>query len=177
MIVIEKIVNIYVFRWLKHNSMSYPQIGKLICMCPDNLTLVKETVEWLKSIYVKGEYLGYVLVKAGPIWERGMENLNEIIKYLVKNGVRRDWMGYVISRCPKLLTLSMEELEQRVMFYMEMGVKDNDFGTMVYDYPKALGFFSLDDMNTKVLSPSIDTSNSLFSLHTQKIVWSIVNCL
>ncbi|XP_028556158.1 transcription termination factor MTERF2, chloroplastic-like isoform X3 [Dendrobium catenatum] len=31
-----------------------------------------------------------------------------------------------------------------------MGMDEKDFGTMVYDYPKALGFFSLEEMNSKV---------------------------
>jgi mTERF domain-containing protein len=33
-----------------------------------------------------------------------------------------------------------------------MGMNENDFGTMVYDYPKALGFLSLEEMNSKVFA-------------------------
>lgn len=104
----------------------------------------------MKTVHVKGEFLGRVLVKAGPIWERSSEAMEEIICYLEKKGVRRVWAGYVIGRCPQVLALSMEELETRVKFFMDMGMSDGDFGTMVFDYPRVLGFYSLDEMNSKV---------------------------
>ncbi|WOL07851.1 transcription termination factor MTERF2, chloroplastic [Canna indica] len=137
-------------KWLKHNHMTYPQIGKIICMCPGDLQLVRRIAEWLKSVYVKGESLGIVLIKAGPILERSLDTLEEIVNYLQKNGVRKEWMGFVISRCPQVLGLTMEELESRVKFYLDMGMNEKDFGTMVYDYPRALGFFSLEEMASKV---------------------------
>ncbi|KAG1368500.1 Transcription termination factor MTERF2, chloroplastic [Cocos nucifera] len=112
-------------KWLKHNSMTHPQIGK-------------------------GEYLGVVLVKAGPIFHRRLDTLDEIVNYLETNGVRRDWLGFVVTRCPQVLALSMEELECRVKFYLDMGMNENDFGTMVFDYPRVLGFYSMEDMNSKV---------------------------
>lgn len=130
--------------------MTYPQIGKVICMCSGDLTPVRHLCEWLKSIHVKGEYLGVVLVKAGPIFDRSLETLDEIVNYLERNGVRNDWLGFVVTRCPQVLTLSMEELEFRVKFYLDMGMNGNDFGTMVFDYPRVLGFYSLEDMNSKV---------------------------
>ncbi|KAK8963840.1 hypothetical protein KSP40_PGU007924 [Platanthera guangdongensis] len=137
-------------KWLKHNSLTYPQIGKLICLCSANLEPVRRVAEWLKTIHVKGNYLGYVLVKASCILEHNLEILDGIVDYLEKMGVRKEWMGYVVSRCPKLLTLSMDDIESRVKFYMQMGMDEKDFGTMVYDYPKVLGFFSMEDMNSKV---------------------------
>nr|XP_029116306.1 transcription termination factor MTERF2, chloroplastic isoform X2 [Elaeis guineensis] len=137
-------------KWLKHNSMTYPRIGKVICMCSGDLLPVRRLCEWLKSIHVKGEYLGIVLVKAGPIFDRSLDTLDEIVNYLERNGVRRDWMGFVVTRCPQVLALSMEELECRVKFYLDMGMNGNDFGTMVFDYPRVLGFYSLEDMNSKV---------------------------
>ncbi|KAH0458557.1 hypothetical protein IEQ34_013872 [Dendrobium chrysotoxum] len=137
-------------KWLKHNSLTYPQIGKLICLCSSNLESVRRLAEWLKTIHVKGKYLGYVLVKASSILEYKLEILVEIVDYLAEKGVKREWMGFVLSRCPRLLTLSMSEIEFRVKFYMHMGMDEKDFGTMVYDYPKALGFFSLEEMNSKV---------------------------
>ncbi|KAK8957234.1 hypothetical protein KSP39_PZI000321 [Platanthera zijinensis] len=137
-------------KWLKHNSLTYPQIGKLICLCSTNLEPVRRVAEWLKTIHVKGNYLGYVLVKATCILEHNLEILDGIVDYLEKMGVRNEWMGYVVSRCPKLLTLSMDDIESRVKFYMQMGMDEKDFGTMVYDYPKVLGFFSMEEMNSKV---------------------------
>ncbi|KAK9286085.1 hypothetical protein L1049_014465 [Liquidambar formosana] len=138
-------------RWLKHNSMSYPQIGKLICMSRGNLESIRRLVEWLKGIHVKGRFPGVALMKAGEaILERSTEELDEIVEYLESNGVRRDWMGYVMSRCPQLLSYSIEEVKSRVGFYLDMGMNEKDFGTMVFDYPKVLGFFTFEEMNQKV---------------------------
>ncbi|XP_077218911.1 mitochondrial transcription termination factor family protein [Tasmannia lanceolata] len=137
-------------RWLKHNSFTYPQIGKLICMITGDLDSLGCLVDWLKSVYVKGEFLGYVLTRANGILERSPEELEEIVQYLVSHGVRREWMGFAISRCPQLLSFSMAEIKSRVNFYLEMGLNDKDFGTMIFDSPRALGFFSLEEMNCKV---------------------------
>ena len=138
-------------RWLKHNSLSYPRIGKLICMSRGKLETIKQLVEWLKTIHVKGEFFGFVIMKAGEdILERHIEELDEIVQFLVNNGVRRDWMGAVMSRCPQLLSYNIEEVKTRVGFYLDMGMNEKDFGTMVFDYPKALGYFTLEEMNEKV---------------------------
>ncbi|XP_022136043.1 transcription termination factor MTERF2, chloroplastic [Momordica charantia] len=138
-------------RWLKHNSLSYPQIGKLICMSRGKLESIRRLVEWLKGIHVKGGYLGLTLTKAGGnILERSNEELDEIVDYLESNGVRMVWMGFVMSRCPYLLSYSMEELRTRVEFFLNMGMNERDFGTMVFDYPKVLGHYTVEDMNRKV---------------------------
>lgn len=138
-------------RWLKHNSLSYPQIGKLICMSRGNLESIRQFAEWLKSTNVKGRFVGVALMKAGDnILERGTDELDEMVQYLEDNGVRREWMGYVVSRSPQLLSYSMEEVKSRVAFYLDMGMNENDFGTMVFDYPKALGHFTMEEMNQKV---------------------------
>ncbi|KAJ0011115.1 hypothetical protein Pint_34648 [Pistacia integerrima] len=138
-------------RWLKHNGLSYPKIAKLICMSRGNIECIRRLAEWLKSIHVKGEFLGVALLKSGGnVLERSHEELGEIVDYLESNGVRRDWMGYVMSRCPQLLSYNIEELKTRVHFYLDMGMNANDFGTMVFDYPRVLGFFSLEEMNQKV---------------------------
>ncbi|KAL5788581.1 hypothetical protein ACOSP7_005530 [Xanthoceras sorbifolium] len=138
-------------RWLKHNNLSYPRIAKLICMSRGNLESIRHLADWLKSIHVKGEFLGVAFLKSGGnILERSREELDEIVDYLENKGVRRDWMGYVMSRCPQLLSCSIEEVKTRVAFYMDMGMNERDFGTMVFDYPRVLGFFSLEEMNQKV---------------------------
>ncbi|KAL6963867.1 hypothetical protein U1Q18_034874 [Sarracenia purpurea var. burkii] len=138
-------------RWLKHNSLSYPQIAKLICIARGNLGAIRNVAEWLKSIHVNGRFIGVVLTKAGDnILERSTEELDEIVGYLEINGVRSDWMGCVIGRCPQLLSYSMEELKYRVQFYLDMGMNDGDFGTMIFDYPKVLGYFSIEEMKQKV---------------------------
>jgi mTERF domain-containing protein len=140
-----------VYRWLKHNSVSYPKIGKLICMSRGKIESIRRVVEWLKWIRVKGEFLGVALTKAGEnILERNNEELDEIVEYLECNGVRRDWIGYVVSRCPPLLSYSMEEVRARVQFYLDMGMNEKDFGTMVFDYPRVLGQFTMEEMNQKV---------------------------
>ncbi|KAI5314208.1 hypothetical protein L3X38_043384 [Prunus dulcis] len=138
-------------RWLKHNSLSYPQIGKLICLSKGDIGSIRRLALWLKSIHVKGRFIGVALVKAGDHFlERSNEELDEIVEYLESNGVRRDWMGCVMSRCPQLLSYSLEEVKTRAGFYLDMGINDKDFGTMVFDYPRVLGYYTLDEMNQKV---------------------------
>ncbi|KAI3959000.1 hypothetical protein MKX01_023676 [Papaver californicum] len=138
-------------RWLKHNSLTYPQIGKLICMSCENLEAIKELVQWLKGIYVKGESLGVVLVKAGKnALGRSLEELDDIVDYLERNGVRKEWMGFVVSRCPRVLSYTPEEIISRVSFFRDMGIDKTDFGTMVFACPRAFGYSSLDEMRSKV---------------------------
>ncbi|KAL5972275.1 hypothetical protein ACLOJK_041530 [Asimina triloba] len=139
-----------IVRWLKHNSLTYPQIGRLVCMTSRNLEPIRVLVNWLKSIYVKSEYLGRVLTKANGILERSPDELEQLVVCLESNGVKREWMGFVVSRCPQLLSFSMDDIKSHVNFYLEMGLNTKDFGTMVFDYPKALGFFSLEEMKRKV---------------------------
>ncbi|XP_021738611.1 transcription termination factor MTERF2, chloroplastic-like [Chenopodium quinoa] len=138
-------------RWLKHNSLSHPQIGRIICMSKGDVQLIRRHVEWLKSIHVNGRYIGVVFTRVGEtILRRSIEEMDEIVVYLKNKGVRREWMGYVISRCPELVAFSMEEVKIRVRFYTDMGMNNHDFGTMVYDFPKALGYFALEEMKQKV---------------------------
>ncbi|KDP46254.1 hypothetical protein JCGZ_10094 [Jatropha curcas] len=149
--IIEDLNVVPLIRWLKHNGLSYPKIAKLICLSRGNLESIRRLADWLKSIHVKGEFLGVVLTQAGDnILERSNEELSEIVEYLESNGVRSIWMGYVMSRCPQLLSFSMEEVENRVKFYFDMGMNEKDFGTMVFDYPRVLGYFPLEDMKQKV---------------------------
>nr|XP_043609818.1 transcription termination factor MTERF2, chloroplastic [Erigeron canadensis] len=138
-------------RWLKHNGLSYPQIGKLICNSRGNIESIRNTADWLKSIHVTGRFIGVALLRAGEnVLERNIEELDDIVWCLEKNGVKREWMGYIVSRCPELLTFSMEELKTRMSFYFDMGMNEKDFGTMVFDFPKVLGFYTLEEMNEKV---------------------------
>ncbi|KAI9124023.1 hypothetical protein K1719_005323 [Acacia pycnantha] len=149
--VIDDLQVVPLVRWLKHNALSYHRISKLLLMSRGNLESIRRLAEWLRSVHVKGEYLGVTLVNAGDnILERSNEELDGIVEYLESKGVRRDWMGYVISRCPQLLSYSLEEVKTRVKFYLDMGLNDHDFGTMVFDYPKTLGYFTLEEMNQKV---------------------------
>ncbi|MED6134371.1 Transcription termination factor mterf2, chloroplastic [Stylosanthes scabra] len=149
--VIEDSQVVPLIRWLKHNELSYPQISKLILLSRGRIDLIRDRVQWLKSLHVKGEFLGVTLVKGGEnILHRSYKELDEIVEYLVSKGVRRVWMGYVISRCPQLLSYSLEEVKTRVAFYVDMGMNENDFGTMVFDFPRALGYLTLEEMNQKV---------------------------
>ncbi|KAL2477156.1 Mitochondrial transcription termination factor family protein [Forsythia ovata] len=138
-------------RWLKHNSLSYPQIGKLISTSRGNLDSIRRLAEWLKLIHVKGRFIGVALTRAGGnILERSLEELDEIVEYLEDNGLRREWMGFVVSRCPEILSFNMEEVKFRTEFYLNMGMDRNDFGTMLFDCPKVLGYLSVEEMNQKV---------------------------
>ncbi|XP_008367181.1 transcription termination factor MTERF2, chloroplastic [Malus domestica] len=150
-IVIEDSEVVPCIRWLKHNSLSYPQIGKLICLSKGDIGSIRRLAVWLKSIHVKGRFIGVALVKAGDHFlERSNEELDEIVEYLESNGVKRDWMGCVMSRCPQLLSYSLEEVKARAGFYFEMGINEKDFGTMVFDFPRVLGYYTLVEMNQKV---------------------------
>ncbi|KAH9613468.1 hypothetical protein KSS87_004890 [Heliosperma pusillum] len=138
-------------RWLKHNSLSHPQIATLISVSKGNMGLIMKRAEWLKSVHVKGRSIGIVFMRVGEILvKRSIEELDEIVTYLESKGVRMDWMGYVISRCAEILAFDMKDLKTRVSFYTDMGMNDHDFGTMVYDYPKVLGYYTLDEMKLKV---------------------------
>ncbi|KAE9616514.1 hypothetical protein Lal_00034841 [Lupinus albus] len=149
--VIENSQVVPLIRWLKHNSVSYPRIAKLILMSKGKLESIRNRSEWLKSIHVRGDYLGVALVNAGEnILQRSNEELDEIVEYLESNGVRKDWMGFVMSRCPQLLSYSLEEVKNRVQFYLDMGLNQKDFGTMVFDYPKVLGYLTMEEMKQKV---------------------------
>lgn len=139
-------------RWLKHNSLSYPQIAKLICMTKGNLESISRVAEWLKTVHVKGRFIGLVMLKAGEkLFKCTNKESDEIVEYLERNGIRREWMGYVFSRCPLLLSYTMEEVESHVRFFLDMGMNEKDFGTMVFDYPRVLGYYSLIEMNEKVV--------------------------
>ncbi|XP_058750518.1 transcription termination factor MTERF2, chloroplastic-like [Vicia villosa] len=149
--VIEDSQVVQLVRWLKHNSLSYPQIAKLILMSRGKLESIRNRSEWLKSVLVKGDFIGEAMLKGGDnILLRSDRELDEIVECLESNGVRREWMGYVVSRCPKLLSYSLEEVKIRVQFYLDMGLDEKDFGTMVFDFPKALGYYTLEEMNRKV---------------------------
>lgn len=120
-------------------------------MSRGNLESIRRFAEWLKSINVKGRFIAVALMKAGDnILERGNDELDEMVQYLEYNGVRREWIGSVMSWCPQLLSYGMEEMKSRVAFYLDMGMNEKDFGTMVFDYPKALGYFTMEEMNQKV---------------------------
>ncbi|PHT42075.1 hypothetical protein CQW23_20929 [Capsicum baccatum] len=140
-----------IVRWLKHNALSYPQIAKLICNSRGDLESIRRLAEWLKTIHVKGRFIGLVMIRAkGNVLGRSLEELDEIVGYLEYKGVKRDWIGYIVGRCPEILSFSMEELESRTKLYFDMGMDEKDFGTMVFDYPKVLGYFSMEEMNQKV---------------------------
>jgi len=120
-------------------------------MSRGKLESIRNRVEWLKSVFVKGEFIGDAMLKSGDnVLLRSDGELDEIVDYLEFNGVRREWMGYVVSRCPKLLSYSLEEVKTRVQFYLDMGLDAKDFGTMVFDFPKVLGHYTLEEMNRKV---------------------------
>lgn len=134
-------------------------------------------IKWLRSIYVKGDFLGRVLANGGSFLNRSFEELEEIIGYLESLGVRRDWIGYVISRCPQLLSLSMDELETRVRFYTDLGMDKKDFGTMVYDYPRVLGFLSLEEMNSKVFALYLVQFYDIFAAHCRFVDRPFLFCI
>nr|GMD97075.1 transcription termination factor MTERF2, chloroplastic [Ipomoea batatas] len=40
-------------RWLKHNSLSFPQIGNFVCKSRRDVTYIRRFAEWLKSVNVR----------------------------------------------------------------------------------------------------------------------------
>ncbi|KAK3022046.1 hypothetical protein RJ639_047436 [Escallonia herrerae] len=106
-------------RWLKHNELSYPQIAKIICSARGNLDSVRRTAEWLKTIHVKGRSIGVVFLRSGGnIFDRSIEELEEIVGYLESNGVRMGMngndFGTMVYDYPKVLGyLSLEEMNEK----------------------------------------------------------------
>lgn len=141
-------------------------------MSKGNLESITRAAEWLKSIHVKGRFIGVALLKAEHLLDRCTEELDEMVEYLERSGVRRDWMGHVMSRCPQLLSCSMEEIKTRVGFYLDMGMSSNDFGTMVFDYPRVLGHYTLAEMNEKVAHPLPSSVTHVFSWNA--LQWFLV---
>lgn len=142
-------------------------------MTKGNLESITRLAKWLKSMHVKGRFIGLAMLKGGDrLFERSNEQLDEIFEYLERNGVRREWMGYVLSRCPHLLSYSFEEIKTRVGFFLDMGMNEKDFGTMVFDYPRVFGFFTLTEMNEKV----VFTLSVLFLLSLFKSSFCFLEC-
>lgn len=85
-VVIEDSNVVPLIRWLKHNGVSYNKIAKLICMSRGDIDSIRRFAEWLKTIHVKGDFLGTVMTKAGEnILERSNEELDETVGYLVRD--------------------------------------------------------------------------------------------
>ncbi|KAI8538854.1 hypothetical protein RHMOL_Rhmol09G0135800 [Rhododendron molle] len=65
-----------------------------------NIYAIRHVAEWVKSINVKGRFIGVALTKSGEkMLGRSPEELDDIVGYLESQGVRRDWMGYIMSQC------------------------------------------------------------------------------
>ncbi|KAK9165526.1 hypothetical protein Scep_000717 [Stephania cephalantha] len=136
---------------LFHHHVVYNQNKSIIRAKKNNLEYFSRALSVVEKDLCEGEFLGFVMVKAGRgVLGRSIEELEEIVAYLESNGVRRVWMGFVVTRCPLVLSYSIDELRSRVEFYMDMGMNEKDFGTMIFEYPKALGAFTMEEMKSKV---------------------------
>ena len=59
-----------------------------------------------------------------------------------------------------------------------MGMIKNDFGTMLYDCPKVIGYFSMEEMNQKVLtnyliSFALRGNYILFAINLALVVYAL----
>lgn len=140
----------YVCRWMKHNHITIPRVGKLIDLKGQQHDMLRERISFLKQHYVRGRDLGVVLTRYPVILDRPWEELYNIVQLLEDAGVRREWIGFVICRSPKVLTISIDELLDKISFFQNLGVTTDQFGPMAFNFPASIGHFSLPDMQKKV---------------------------
>lgn len=137
-------------KWLKHNSVTMPRVGKLVDLKMENLQVLCERVAWLKHMHVHGRDLGVVLTRQPCILNRPQAELDELIGLLERAGIRREWVGFVISRSPAVLSLSSQELIKKLLFFENLGVTPQQLGPMAFNFPASIGHFHIDEMQTKV---------------------------
>ena len=137
-------------RWMKHNHITYPRVGKLVDLKGKDLDGLRERIEFLKKNYVRGRDLGVVLTRHPVILDRPLEELSSLIQLLEDAGVRRSWVGFVICRSPGVLALSIDELLDKISFFQELGLKPEYFGPMAFNFPASIGRFPLSEMQAKV---------------------------
>ncbi|KAJ7565007.1 hypothetical protein O6H91_02G044200 [Diphasiastrum complanatum] len=149
-LIIDRSKVVEIVKWLKHNGITVPRVGFLVCQAGDQLDIIRPRVEWLKNIYVKGRDLGVVLSREPSILEQSEEELNNTVSFLEDSGIRKDWIGWVVSRSPGVLALSTDELHEKVMFLSELGMEKEQFGAMIFNFPALLVRFSKEEMQIKV---------------------------
>lgn len=137
-------------RWLKHNSVTIPRVGKLVDLKMENLQVLCERVAWLKHMHVHGRDLGVILTRQPCILSRPQAELDELIGLLERAGIRREWVGFVISRSPAVLSLSSQGLIKKLLFFENLGVTPQQLGPMAFNFPASIGHFHIDEMQTKV---------------------------
>lgn len=137
-------------RWLKHQNLSVPRIGSLICLADENLERIKPRIEVLKSIYVKGRELGVVLEREPSLLDQSLAEIHNTIQILETAGIERKWLGLVVSRSPRVFSVGSDELLQKISMFTDLGVSPEDFGLLVFKFPAVLGNLSVEEMLSKV---------------------------
>lgn len=140
----------FVCRWMKHNHITYPRVGKLVDLKGRDLDRLRERINFLKQNYVRGRDLGVVLTKHPVVLDRPQEELRNMIQLLEDAGVRRDWVGFVICRSPGVLALSIDELLDKIAFFQGLGISPEYFGPMAFNFPASIGRFPVAEMQAKV---------------------------
>lgn len=137
-------------KWLKHQNLSVPRIGSLICLADENLERIKPRIEVLKSIYVKGRELGVVLEREPSLLDQSLAEIHNTIQILETAGIERKWLGLVVSRSPRVFSVGSDELLQKISMFTDLGVSPEDFGLLVFKFPAVLGNLSVEEMLSKV---------------------------
>ncbi|KAG6551731.1 hypothetical protein Mapa_006821 [Marchantia paleacea] len=137
-------------KWLKHQNLSVPRIGSLICLADENLGRIKPRIEVLKSIYVKGRELGVVIEREPSILDQSLAEIHNTIQILETAGVERKWLGLVVSRSPRVFSVGSDELLQKISMFTDLGISPEDFGLLVFKFPAVLGHLSVEEMLSKV---------------------------
>ncbi|CAM6127598.1 unnamed protein product [Calypogeia fissa] len=137
-------------KWLKHQNLTAPRIGRLICTADESIGRIKSRIQWLRTIYVKGRDLGVVIERYPQILNLPFQDLNEKVEILETAGVQRKWLGVVVARQPKVLTVSADELREKISMITELGLSAEQFGIMVFRFPAIVGHFSVEEMQLKV---------------------------
>jgi mTERF domain-containing protein len=139
-----------VCRWMKHNHITYPRVGKLVDLKGEDLDRLRERIGFLKKNYVRGRDLGVVLTRHPVILDRPLEELQSLVQLLEDAGVQRSWVGFVICRSPGVLAHSVDELLDKISFFQGLGVRAKYFGPMAFNFPASIGRFPLSEMQAKV---------------------------
>ncbi|KAL2630783.1 hypothetical protein R1flu_015469 [Riccia fluitans] len=137
-------------KWLKHQNLTVPRIGSLICLADENLERIRPRVELLKSIYVHGRELGAVIEREPSILSQSIEELQNTVKILENAGIERKWLGLVVNRSPGVFAVGNEVLLRKISMFVDLGIPPEDFGRLVFKFPAVLGHLSLEEMRSKV---------------------------
>ncbi|KAL3688724.1 hypothetical protein R1sor_015033 [Riccia sorocarpa] len=147
---LDKCEVVALIKWLKHQNLTVPRIGSLICLADEKLERIKPRIELLKSIYVKGRELGAVIEREPSILTQSLEELQNTVSILETAGIERKWLGLVVNRSPCVFAVGNEVLLRKISLFADLEIPPEDFGRLVFKFPAVLGYLSVEEMRSKM---------------------------